>query len=980
MTCPLAENPVTSSGMASASLLAALGPLLDHALELTPDERTAWLADVRARTPELARELETLLAAESELNARGFLAQNSAVTLAGPAPTLAGRRLGAYTLERPLGQGGMGTVWLAHRSDGRYEGRAAVKLLKLALLDPVGSERFRREGTAFASLAHPNIARLIDAGVTDEGQPFLVLEYVDGQRIDAYCDDRRLSPVERLALFQQVLAAVAHAHANLIVHRDLKPSNILVTRDGTVKLLDFGIAKLLEEGATGADASTLTDVGGKALTPEYAAPEQISGGPVTIATDVYSLGVLLYLLLAGRHPTGDGSRSAAEHLKAALDTEPPRLSAAATGGEARAASLDRLRRLYTGDLDNILAKALKKRPEERYATVGAFADDLRRFLSHEPVSARRDTLRYRVGKFVRRNRVGVAIGALATLALVGAAARERQLRGRAEAEARKAVAVEQYLLSVFGAADPFAPPESHPGEVTARALLDRGAERIDTVLANQPDIRGELRGALGRVYTNLGLYDRAAEQLRQSLEEQRSLHGPRHAAVAADMDQLGLVRFRQGQLDQADTLLRSALAQRRQLLGNENEATAQSLDHLAELLTDRADLASAERLLREALAIRRTLYGDSALAVATSKTNLARLLRLKGANDEAVGILREALATRQRRLGDEHPSTAETIHDLAVSEQFLGQYAVAESLYRRALAIQRKALGNAHPIVTESLNDLGQLLYRETPRVDEAEALIREALALNLRMFGENHVKVGYNLFHLAGIAMMKGDFAEAERLIKHSLAIDRALYGPEHTSVADDLNSLAFVYRVQGHPDSAVTALREALAMYHRLAPGNYDNQLIMIHLGRALWEQGLLAEAERLTRTAVSQLDSTNAEHRSVIVPGRVSLGRILTDAGRAAEALPLLESSLAASRDLFGAGHWQTAVAGLVLGECLTSLRQYARADSVLREAYATLADQRRRQPMYAAQADTALARLSRARRENEAKARTRGAARQ
>src|SRR5215218_833700 len=337
------------SSMDTAGLLAALEPLLEQALDLAPAERAAWLADLRARTPDLAREVEALLAIEDELDARGFLAGPRPGDLSHPAPSLAGRRIGAYTLERPLGQGGMGTVWLARRSDGRYEGSVAIKLLNLALLDAQGGERFRREGTALASLAHPNIARLSDAGVTEDGQPFLVLEYVEGTQIDTYCDDARLSPERRIALFLQVLGAVAHAHANMIV-----------TRDGVVKLLDFGIAKLMSPDAALDAPRTLTGVGW--MTPEYAAPEQVRGEPITTATDVYAAGVLLYELLAGRHPTGEGSRSAAEHFKAILETEPPRLSTAATGAEVRATSLDRMRRLYAGDLDNIVAKALKKRP------------------------------------------------------------------------------------------------------------------------------------------------------------------------------------------------------------------------------------------------------------------------------------------------------------------------------------------------------------------------------------------------------------------------------------------------------------------------------------------------------------------------------------------------------------------------------------------------------------------------------------------
>jgi eukaryotic-like serine/threonine-protein kinase len=400
--------------MTDPASIGRLRLLLDTALELAPGARSAWLAALRETDPAGARELERLLAAEEGLDAAGFLdtaagplGHAAGPDAARPPGALAGWRLGAWTLERPVGQGGMGTVWLARRNDGRFEGTAAVKLLNVALLDPVGAARFQREGTLLARLSHAHIARLLDAGVAEGGQPYLVLEYVEGERIDRYCDARRCSPAERIGLFLDVLGAVAHAHANLVVHRDLKPSNILVAAGGSVKLLDFGIAKLLEEGAPGAE-STLTDAGGRALTPEYAAPEQVAGGAVTTATDVYALGVLLYVLLAGRHPTGEGRRTTAEHLKGVLDTEPPRLSAAATGAEARATSPERLRRLYAGDLDNIVAKALRKRPEERYPTVDALADDLRRYLDHQPVSARPDSLRYRAAKFVRRNRAGVA--------------------------------------------------------------------------------------------------------------------------------------------------------------------------------------------------------------------------------------------------------------------------------------------------------------------------------------------------------------------------------------------------------------------------------------------------------------------------------------------------------------------------------------------------------------------------------------------
>ena len=951
--------------MTSARLLAALEPLLDQALDLAPAERAAWLADLRARAPDLAREVEALLAAEDELDARGFLAGPGTPELPRPVPSLAGRRLGAYTLERPIGQGGMGTVWLARRSDGRYEGWVAIKLLNLALLDAQGGERFRREGTALASLAHPNIARLNDAGITDDGQPFLILEHVEGRTIDRYCDDERLSPERRIALFLQVLGAVAHAHANLIVHRDLKPSNILVTADGTVKLLDFGVAKLVSADASADDPRTATGVGW--MTPEYAAPEQVRGGSITTRTDVYAAGVLLYELLAGRHPTGEGSRSAAEHLRAIVETEPPRLSTAATGAEVRATSVDRMRRIYAGDLDNIVAKSLKKLPEERYASVDAFADDLRRYLNHEPVRARPDSLRYRAGKFVRRNRIGVAAGAIGAIALIAAAARERQLRGRAERESGKAVAVEQFLLSVFGAADPFAPPDSLAGDMTARALLDRGVKRIDTSLTAQPEVRAELRDALGRVYGNLGLYDEAAAQLRRSLAERRALHGARHPDVARAMDRLGVVLGQQNRLDEAGTLLRGALDQRRRFYGDRSDLTAESVEHLADLLSSRNDFAAAEPLYREALTIRRALHGDNDTSVATTQLSLADLLIAKGTYDTAAVLYRGALAIRVRTLGESHPLTGSAMQGLAKAEEHLGQYDAAERVYRRALAAQRKALGDEHPNTADILNSLGQMLFK-MGRSPEAESLLRESLALNRRIFGEHHEKVSGNLGNLALIVRERGDLDEAERLLRQALAIDRAIYGREHTNVGYDLNELAVVLRLKGRSDLAVPILREALAQNRRLAGEKFRGTIaVEVQLGRALRETGRLAEAEQLFRDALTKLDPKNEDSQLILIPAQATLGRTLTEMGRAVEALPLLESAHVMSQARLGPDHWRTAETQLGLGECLMALRTYARADTLLRSAQATLAKQRRQQPQTAAQADSALAHLRRLARE-------------
>lgn len=395
----------------------SLSPYLDQALDLSPQEREPWLRALQEKDAELASTLQTLLIEQQQLQEDAFL-ENS---LPRYTAALAGQRVGAYTLISQIGQGGMGSVWLARRSDGRFEREAAVKFVSIALAGQSAEERFKREGSIVGRLTHPNIAELLDAGVSPGGQPYLILEYVDGASVDDYCDQNKLDVNSRVRLFLDVLAAVAHAHANLVVHRDIKPTNVLVTKHGKVKLLDFGIAKLLEGDGRPGTPTLLTRVSGSAMTPEYAAPEQVSNQPITTATDIYSLGILLYLLLTGKHPAGAALHSPAALIKAVVETEADRPSDIVAGDEPsaanRASTPEKLRRQLRGDLDTVVGKMLKKNPSERYGSVTAVSDDLSRYLNHQPISARPDSFWYRARKFVARNRLAVLLGAGA-LALV----------------------------------------------------------------------------------------------------------------------------------------------------------------------------------------------------------------------------------------------------------------------------------------------------------------------------------------------------------------------------------------------------------------------------------------------------------------------------------------------------------------------------------------------------------------------------------
>jgi eukaryotic-like serine/threonine-protein kinase len=521
----------------------ALSPLLDQALTLTHVDRARWLESLRAENPTLADQLQELLREHQAADANGFL--DKSPDLPNKGPGLAGQIVGAYRLISLVGLGGMGNVWLAERSDGRFERKAAVKFLSAGLIGHDAEARFKREGAILGGFSHPHIAEMLDAGVTSAGQPYIILEYIEGEPIDRYCDAHQLDIKTRLSLFLDVLSAVAHAHASLIVHRDIKPSNVLVNKDGQVKLLDFGIAKLLE--VEGEQSPTLiTRAGDSPLTPEYAAPEQVTGGAITTATDLYALGVLLYVLLTGRHPAGEGLRSPAELVKAIVDTEAPRPSTVtATSAPAkkevtdnaakRGSTPEKLCRLLRGDLDTIVSKALKKNPEERYSSVTAMADDLRRYLKHEPISARPDTLAYRAGKFVRRNRASVAFVTVALVAVMAgatgtafqarAARRERDIAFRQLARAERVNDLNQFLLYEAGPSD----AAWKVGDV-----LDHAAQIVEREnYSADPANHVELLITIGSLYIDKEQQDKASRLLSQAYQLSRGLQEPSVRAKAS---------------------------------------------------------------------------------------------------------------------------------------------------------------------------------------------------------------------------------------------------------------------------------------------------------------------------------------------------------------------------------------------------------------------------------------------------------------
>ena len=810
-----------------------LAPYLDEALELATTERAQWLAAISTRDASLASDLHALLAEHDLVRQSGFLEEPVSPARGGRTPSLEGETVGTYKLLSLIGQGGMGSVWLAERSDGRFEGRAAVKLLNHALIGRAGEERFQREGHILARLTHPHIARLLDAGVAAGNQPYLILEYVDGESIDQYCDARALAIHARIRLFLDVLEAVAHAHASLIVHRDIKPANVLVSIDGRVKLLDFGIAKLLEPDET-RPLDAITREGGAALTPEYASPEQLAGGSITTAADVYALGVLLYVLLSGEHPAGAALRSPAALMHAVVDTDPRRMSDAVGGGAGAANSVadvaarrgtpaSRLQRILRGDLDTIVAKALKKNPEERYASVTAFADDLRRFLRHEPISARPDSVVYRAARFVRRHAQGVATAVVALILLsvsiafyTGRIAAERD---RAQREAAKATKAKDLMIGLLTSVDPIANQATEEGP-TVRGLLDSATDQAAKQLTGEPELQADVLAVLGRIYRRIGVFDKAQRLLEQSLAGERKVYGPEHVRLAQTLNDLGTVLTDKGDYAGAAQTLEQALAMRRKLLGAAHTDVAVTLVELGRVYQDQGFNDRADPLLRESLAIRRKMLGPEDRETAVSLNAVASVLRINGDLPGAETLLRQGLELNRRTRGEFHANVGTSLHDLGIVTLSKGDYAAAESLFRQALVTHRKALGDAHPNVATSLNGLSRALAGQH-RFDEAAAALRDALAVARPALGADHQLVAIYTINLGAVELARKQPALAEPLIREGLRIRsaapelvpgrRRTFPDDDWSIGATKSLLGAVLTALAHYPEAEAALLEA-------------------------------------------------------------------------------------------------------------------------------------------------------------------------
>ena len=892
------------------------------ALDRDAEQRAAFLDSACTDDPALRGEVEAMLAAHEQ--SQGLLLENRFLT--GDSPTLPdpdallGTRVGVYRLTKLLGQGGMGAVYLAERDDAQYRQEVALKLIRPGLHTADVVTRFRVERQILARLQHPNIARLLDGGMTEEGLPYLVMEYVAGTPLTQYCDAHRLPIAERLQLFQTVCQAVQFAHRNLIVHRDLKPSNILVTADGTVKLLDFGIAKLLSPQANDPHTAP-TRTGLQVLTPEYASPEQIRSEPITTASDVYALGVLLYELLTGRRPHDVRGCSPSEMERVICETTPHRPSAVVaqsdedaghaseTISQARGLSADKLQRRLTGDLDTIVLKAMHTDRARRYASAEQLRRDIERHLAGLPVQARPDTWRYRAQKFVRRHRAGVAAAALVVLALlVGIAgtawqaqraARQAQIAGaerdRARAEAAKAKEVSAFLIDLFTVTDP---SEAQGTTLTAEDLLARGAERIDTELADQPTVQATMMDVMGQVYRNQGRYDEAQALLERALTIRQETLGPAHEDIAESLTSLGILLHYQGRFDAAAPRYRAALAMRQELLGEQHEDVASALNNLGTLFHHQGKLDSAETYYRQALASRQALGQEATAEGAVNLSNVAMVRKYRGDYAAADSLLRRALAIQRSVLGDQHPELANTLNNLGTTLVARNDLGDAEKSLREALAIRRTVLPTTHPQIASSLNNLAAVLERQG-KLSEAESFYRESLALKRQILDDAHPSVATSLNNLGLVLQAQGKLTEAQPMLEESLALRKQVHGARHPRVATALNNLAALFHDRQAWIRAEALYREALALRREL----------------------LGADHPRVATTAMG-------------------LAALLHERGDAPAAEPLFRDAHRIYQNALDSDHPQLAEAKSKLAHCLVTLRQFEEAETLLLASQATL----------------------------------------
>ncbi len=843
--------------------------------ELPAERRDFFLRAECGDDAQLRAEVERFLAAESSEHsgpATDLLGRAAEQTLADEAASHVGRVIGVWRLVRPLGSGGMGSVFLAERNDGAYRTRVALKMLNPWLRGSAFEQRFALERQILSDLRHASIAALLDGGVTDDGVPYLVMEYVEGEAITQFAQIHNLDIDQRLRLLLPVCRAVQHAHQNLVIHRDLKPGNILVAADGNPKLLDFGIAKLLQS-ADAPDAKTVAEQT-RLSTPEYASPEQMGEAAVTTASDVYSLGVILYELLTGQRPPRGNAESVLTPARPSSAIVRAQAARPARTEFGDAPLRKRWSRQLRGDLDTLVLKALAYEPARRYSTPQQLSEDIERYLRHQPLRARPDSLRYRVGKFLRRHRLGVALGAAALCVIVAAAVslallavnlrverdRSSAAQARAEQEARVAQRVSGFLERLFDGANPNQTQGSAP---TLRDVLDRGARDVGEQLKDEPVVQAQLLVLMADAYRQLGEYGKGIAAAERAVELRRARDPVNPAELAESLDSLGELRRSNGDYGTAERLHREALELRRKLVPPDPMMVGRSMNNLALTLSEAGRTEEALPLYEESLALRRRALGDSAAPVLSTLVNIGLLRRALGDYAASEAAFREVYERRKRTLGEEHPATANVMTHLGHALLSRGHVDDAEPLLRRALQVRRKLIGERSPEVSIGLYELARALRYRGDLV-QAEALLREAHSIDLEVFGPDNSESEQAIALLGDVLLDKGELIEAERMLRESLRLCRLRLSPDHPRLAAAESHLADALAAQRRYDAAEGLYRDALTIQRtKLRPGNGEIARTLLGLAQLARQRGDVTGARRLAAESAAGFASAPAEY---------------------------------------------------------------------------------------------------------------------
>jgi serine/threonine protein kinase/tetratricopeptide (TPR) repeat protein len=789
---------------------------------------------------------------------------------------------GPYRLTRPLGEGGMGVVYLAERDD--LGSVAAIKLLRDGLLSPSRRERFLGEQRTLAQLSHPCIARLFDAGALDDGTPWIAMEYVDGEYLTKYCHAKKCTVAERLKLFRDVCDAVQHAHSHLVVHRDIKPSNVLVTADGGVKLLDFGIAKQLGDDGDVGDA---TQTGLRLLTPAYAAPEQLTGGRVGTHTDVYALGVVLYELLTGRLPFDLAGRTPSQAAAVIVEQSLEKPSVAARRAP------DREARAAWADLDVLCLTAMHRDPQQRYRTVDALIRDVDHFLKGEPLEARPDTLRYRLRKFAQRRRVPLAAAAAVFVFVVALVAsytvRLQNARNAAVAETARTARIQGFVLNLLQGGDNEVGPADSLRVLT---VVERGAQEAASLDA-EPAVQAELYQTLGGVLTKLGRLDRADTLLRASLEARRTLYGADHPDVARSLIALARLRVEQARMPEAERLVRDGLAMSRRLRPPDHPDVADATTALGRVLEARGTFAQAIPVLEEAVRLQAT-RGSRTPDLAKAIVALADNHFYAGHFDVADSLYRRSLAISQALHGEKHPLIGDSYISLGAVQLEKGNYAEAEKYDRSGLAIMEQWYGPDDPRTASAQTMLARALVRQA-RYDDATPLLVKAMSTQEHIYGGVHPKVASALNELGTVAMKGKRLDDADAYFARMADIYRQVYGGGHYLLGIAIANRGSVAIERKDNVRAEVLFREAMVVYGKsLAPDHLNFGITRVKLGRALARQARWTEAEREILTGYAILEKQTSPSVSWLKAARTDLAMVYDSLGRRDEAAKYREAA--------------------------------------------------------------------------------------